>query len=308
MSMETTIVIVTYNSARTISKCLSAARQMVPGRNVVVVDNASLDSTVEDVRREHGVSLVVSDRNLGFAKAANMGAEQADTPYILFLNPDAFCDASSFERVIQAVAELPRCGVAGVALVDPLNAPQPSARRFPTPFRLFLTRTGLAEGRSRGVPNESVPGFVEPTVCDWVPGCFLLTRLDLFSALGGFDERFFLYYEEVDYCMRAKQAGWQTVWVPFMTVVHVGGESARSLGKVTSAGRQLLSHQMLSEFLYFGKHDGRQGMIKHLVWFALALAGSGTAGRLRLKAGTLASGIRMHDLIAAYRRAARLAF
>jgi cellulose synthase/poly-beta-1,6-N-acetylglucosamine synthase-like glycosyltransferase len=92
--------------------------------------------------------------------------------------------------------------------------------------------------------------------CDWVPGCFYLVRKEVLDQVGLFDPRFFLYYEEVDHCFAAKKAGWRVIFFPYSSVVHIGGESAKSEGKITSSGRQIESMQLESELLYFRKNHG----------------------------------------------------
>ena len=105
--------------------------------------------------------------------------------------------------------------------------------------------------------------------CDWVPGCYYLVRREVLDQVGLFDPRFFLYYEEVDHCRRVKEAGWKVVYYPHTSVVHIGGESAKSEGKLTSGGRQLSALQIESELLYFRKHYGRTGLAFHMVLVVL---------------------------------------
>ena len=100
--------------------------------------------------------------------------------------------------------------------------------------------------------------------CDWVPGCYYLVRREVLDQVGLFDPRFFLYYEEVDHCRRVKTAGWQVVYFPDTTVVHVGGESAKSVDKLNMDGRQLQTLQIESELLYFRKHHGVVGLAWHM--------------------------------------------
>ena len=92
--------------------------------------------------------------------------------------------------------------------------------------------------------------------CDWVPGCYFLIRQEVEKQVGLFDPRYFLYYEEVDLCFAIKKAGWQIHYIPDTTVVHIGGESAKADGKLTSSGRQLAMYQIESELLYFRKNHG----------------------------------------------------
>jgi GT2 family glycosyltransferase len=97
--------------------------------------------------------------------------------------------------------------------------------------------------------------------CDWVPGCYFLVRKELIDQVGLFDPRYFLYFEEIDLCFAAKRAGWHVTYFPYTSVVHLGGESAKSEGEITSAGRQIESLQIESEFLYFRKNHGLVAVI-----------------------------------------------
>ena len=96
--------------------------------------------------------------------------------------------------------------------------------------------------------------------CDWVPGCYYLIRREVIDQVGLFDPRYFLYYEEVDHCKRVKQAGWKVVYYPHTTVVHIGGESAKSVDQLNVDGRQIPTLQIESELLYFRKHHGLPGL------------------------------------------------
>jgi N-acetylglucosaminyl-diphospho-decaprenol L-rhamnosyltransferase len=155
----------------------------------------------------------------------------------------------------------------GVRLVGRDGDLQPSCRYFPTPMNVFLSRTGL----ERFFPfvrsiDDMIWEHDSVRECDWVPGCYYLVRREVIEQVGLFDPRFFLYYEEVDHCRAVKSAGWKVVFYPHTTVVHVGGESAKSDAKLTEAGRQISEFQIESELLYFRKHHGLLG-----VWFSVVL-------------------------------------
>jgi GT2 family glycosyltransferase len=143
-----------------------------------------------------------------------------------------------------------------------------------TPWKLFLMRTGLSRffPHARLVDDMSWD-HASVRACDWVPGCFYLVRKQVIDAVGLFDPRFFLYYEEVDHCRAVKAAGWEVVYCPVTTVVHLGGESARADADLTAMGRQISSLQIESEFLYLRKHHGAFGAWSALVsgWLADAL-------------------------------------
>jgi N-acetylglucosaminyl-diphospho-decaprenol L-rhamnosyltransferase len=131
---------------------------------------------------------------------------------------------------------------------------------------VFLVSTGL----DRLFPNARLVDDMKwdhsrIRQCDWVPGCYYLTRKQLVDQIGLFDPRFFLYYEEIDHCRRARQAGWKVVFYPNTQVVHIGGESAKADATLTSAGRQIARLQVESELLYFRKHYGLPGLTASVV-------------------------------------------
>jgi GT2 family glycosyltransferase len=106
--------------------------------------------------------------------------------------------------------------------------------------------------------------------CDWVPGCYYLIRKEVIDQVGLFDPRYFLYYEEIDHCFAAKQAGWKVTYYPFCSVVHIGGESAKSEGEITSSGRQIETLNIESEFLYFRKNNGLSAAILNVLLITFA--------------------------------------
>jgi GT2 family glycosyltransferase len=155
----------------------------------------------------------------------------------------------------------PDCGILGVRLVGREGDLQPSCRYFPTPLNVFLSRTGLG----RFFPVVKMVDDMEwdhasVRECDWVPGCYYLIRREVIEQVGLFDPRYFLYYEEVDHCKRAKQAGWKVVYYPHTTVVHIGGESAKSVDELNAASRQVPRLQIESELL----HHGLLGLAWHM--------------------------------------------
>src|SRR6185295_455570 len=126
-----------------------------------------------------------------------------------------------------------------------------SCRYFPTPWNVFLSSTGIQRyfPRTRLVDDLDWD-HASVRECDWVPGCYYLIRRGVLDDIGLFDPRFFLYFEEVDHCYRARKAGWPVVYYPDTQVLHIGGESAESVAKLT-VGRQILESQIESELLYF---------------------------------------------------------
>ena len=236
-----------------------------------VVDNASRDDSVAVLREQYPhVGLEVNTQNVGFGRANNQLLKYVQGDYVLLLNTDAFVSPDTLTKTLAYMQANPRCGVLGVKLLGRDGVLQPSCRYFPTPWNTFLARTGL----SRFLPRTQMVddmNWDHATVreCDWVPGCFYLVRREVIDQVGLFDSLFFLYCEEVDHCKRVKAAGWQVVYYPDTTVVHIGGESAKSDSAISESGRQISALQIESEMLYFRKHHGIGGLWLHLLLTAL---------------------------------------
>jgi GT2 family glycosyltransferase len=228
---EIGIVIVTYNSAAEIGACLDAA--VATGAHVVVVDNASTDGTVAEVRRR-GAHLVANSDNRGFAGAVNQGFIVLQCTYVLLLNPDAVLNTDL--RPLCEACDLPSAAGAGGQLLDPEGRPQVGfmARQLPTPAALALEALLL----NRICPNNPVNRQYRGLGLDYrtrlevqqPAGAFLMIRREVWKELGGFDERFHpLWFEDVDFCRRAVDRGYRFFYEPRAVAKHTGGHSISSL-------------------------------------------------------------------------------
>ena len=267
--VDVTVVLVSYNTAGLLKESIGRVRAAEGDLRVkiVVVDNASKDDSVSVLRRDFAdCELIVNDSNAGFGRANNQALPLVEGRYVLLLNTDAFVSADTLSKTVAYMDAHTCCGILGVRLVDQEGKLQPSARYFPTPLNRFLLRTGL-DRIVQGVRmvDDLTWDHASVRYCDWVPGCFYLVRKELIEQIGLFDPRYFLYSEEIDHCFAAKKAGWQVVFFPDTSVVHIGGESAKSDGAITSDGRQLELLQIESELLYFRKNHGVIGIWVHLL-------------------------------------------
>jgi len=206
--------------------------------------------------------LIENKTNLGFAAANNQAYELATGQYVILLNPDAYIKPGALENGVAFMEEHPRCGLCGGRLVNLDGDLDPSARRFPNSLYKFFTLSGLSDkfAASRIFGRGDFKYFDHNSVqeVDWVPGTFTIYRRRMLTQTGLFDERFFIYYEETDLCLRAKRNGWKVFFVPDAQVVHVGGGSARTRKdqKFDKGGSQVLKFRMRSEYLYFRKNNG----------------------------------------------------
>jgi N-acetylglucosaminyl-diphospho-decaprenol L-rhamnosyltransferase len=284
-----TVILVNYNTAALLPEAigrLRAAAERVAAK-IVIVDNASKDDSVESIRaRFADCHLIVNAANVGFGRANNQALARAEGRYVLLLNTDAFVAPDTLEKTIAYMDSHPRCGILGVKLVGRDGTLQPSARYFPTPWNLFLSRSGL-DRIFTGVRMVDDMAWDHASVrqCDWVPGCYYLVRREVIDQVGLFDPRYFLYYEEVDHCLAAKRAGWQVVFYPWSVVIHIGGESAKTASKITRTGRQIEAMQVESELLYFRKNHGAAGVWTHVLLSVLANAIAGTKAVIKKAAG-----------------------
>jgi N-acetylglucosaminyl-diphospho-decaprenol L-rhamnosyltransferase len=266
---DVTVVFVNYNTANLLERMLASLDAAGGNFNVqtIVVDNASRDDSVALLKKRYpDVQLVENTVNVGFGRANNQAMPFVRGRYVLLLNTDAFVSQDTLDKTIGYMEAHPRCGILGVRLVGEDGSLQPSCRYFPTPWNIFLLVTGL----SRVFPKvHLIDDFswdhASIRNCDWVPGCFYLVRKTVIDRVGLFDPRYFLYYEEVDHCRAARRDGWEVTYYPFTEVVHIGGESAKSLGSLTSASRQLSAIQIESELLYFRKNHGLSGLLSMVI-------------------------------------------
>jgi N-acetylglucosaminyl-diphospho-decaprenol L-rhamnosyltransferase len=239
---------------------------------VLVVDNDSKDHSASILRHEYpNITVIENKKNVGFGRANNQALPYVNSRYVLLLNTDAFVEPDTIAKTIHYMDTNPDCGILGVKLIGRDGVLQPSCRYFPTPWNIFLIRTGLNRFFSH-VKMVDDMSWDHSSIrdCDWVPGCYYLVRKEVIDQVGLFDPRYFLYYEEVDHCFAAKKAGWRVTFFPFSTVVHIGGESAKSDGEITSSGRQIESLQLESELLYFRKNYGLITVLINVFLISLA--------------------------------------
>ncbi len=256
---DVSVVIVSYESRELVERCL-AALAADDGRSavceVIVVDQASQDGTGAWLGAAHpDVRLVALDENVGFGAGNNRGAAIARGRWLLLLNSDAFVRAGAIDELVRFAEARPEIGVAGPRLLWPDGRLQRSCRRFPTVFRIateYLFLRKLAP-RSRILNGFYYGEFAhdEAARVDWLTGACLLVRRDLYERLGGFDEDFFLYSEEVDLLYRARQLGAETWYDPAAEVEHVWGGSAGRASAPT------LEEQARGHVRYLAKHASR---------------------------------------------------
>jgi N-acetylglucosaminyl-diphospho-decaprenol L-rhamnosyltransferase len=272
--LDISVIFVSYNTIEMTKIALSHlfASSHDFQLEVFVVDNHSKDHSASILRHEYpNITVIENKINVGFGRANNQALPYINSRYVLLLNTDAFVESDTIAKTIQYMDTNPDCGILGVKLVGRDGVLQPSCRYFPTPWNIFLIRTGLNRLFSHiKMVDDMSWDHSSVRDCDWVPGCYYLVRKEVLDQVGLFDPRYFLYYEEVDHCFAAKKAGWRVTFFPFSTVVHIGGESAKSEGEITSSGRQIESLQLESELLYFRKNHGLFTVLVNVLLISLA--------------------------------------
>lgn len=271
-----TVAIVNYNTGDELEPCLQsvAADLASSAWHAVIVDNASRDNRLADLDRfGDRVTVIRNAVNRGFGAAVNQAARQNRAPWLLLLNPDCRVRPGMFERLAAVIGALPRCAIAGPRLVDASGVTQESARGEPTALTGLFGRHGaLSRVFPRSGPARDnlraaaiVHSGAESAEVDWVMGAAMLIRRDVFDSVGGFDERFFLYWEDADLCRRVRDRGFTVRYVPSAQVMHAGGRSSRS----ARAPSIRAFHR--SAYQYYARHvaPSRWNPSRWLAWIAL---------------------------------------
>ena len=235
-----TAVVVNYNAGPALVACVGSVLAQDPPPELVVVDNASTDGSLEALRRAHpGVRVVSSGGNLGYARAANLGIAATDAPVVAVLNPDTVLGPGVARALTARFAADAKLGAAGPRLHNPDGSVYPSARQIPSlvdavghGLLFFLWPHNPFTGRYR----ETGADPARPRHVDWVSGAAIWLRRAALDDIGGWDERYFMYVEDVDLCWRLRRAGWRVAYEPGGTVEHLLG--------VSTAGRP---YRMIAE-------------------------------------------------------------
>ncbi len=233
--MDLSILIVNYNTCRLTLDCLQSVydSKTAYSYEVIVVDNASSDDSVESIRKEYpGVRLIANTDNTGFAKANNQAMAVAKGRYVLLLNSDTIVQPDTLQTMLAYMDANPQVGASGCKIILADGSLDKACKRgFPTPSASFY----YAFGFSRLFPdkpkfNQYQLGYLDPNETypiDCLVGAFMLVRRETVQQVGGLDETFFMYGEDVDWCYRIKQAGWDIHYHPATYIVHYKGASSR---------------------------------------------------------------------------------
>ncbi|UCD94292.1 MAG: glycosyltransferase family 2 protein, partial [Candidatus Zixiibacteriota bacterium] len=207
------VIVVTFNSEDSVVPCLKALTaeiESVAGE-IILFDNNSIDATIRTVQSQFpGVHVLESDRNIGFAAANNAASVTAGGKFLLFANPDMIIDRGALRRLLEVIQSRTDAGAVCARMRNPDGSFQATARRFPTMRNIFLSRGSMLEAGIKPIlPAESytLDDYSETTEVPAASATCLMTEKEFFRSLNGFDERFFLFMEDTDLCLRVRQAG-----------------------------------------------------------------------------------------------------
>jgi N-acetylglucosaminyl-diphospho-decaprenol L-rhamnosyltransferase len=251
---DVTIVIASHNTNAYLERCLAALGDR---REVIVVDTGSTDGSQKLVsERFPKVKLLELDDNPGYGRALNAGMALAGGRLLVLMNGDAWPLPGALERLVEAAGSEPEAGIVGPRLLNLDGTLQPSVRGFPTLWRLMTEYLFLRWLAPKSKALNAFYGFGfdhrSRREAEFLVGAVLLVRRQVLDELGGFDERFFMFNEEVDLCYRARSAGWSVLFCPDAEFVHVGGASTSQVWP------RMYREQLRSHLRFIAKHHGLQ--------------------------------------------------
>jgi GT2 family glycosyltransferase len=278
-------VIINYNTCQELQACLGSIKPEEASEEVVV-DNNSSDGSVEMVRSKYPwVTLLANKTNVGYGAAANQAIANSTARYVVLLNSDTLLQPGSLKALSYYLDQHPRAAIVGPRLENTDGTLQASCYPFPTPLDTFLENSTCAVFFGRLI-RRYVPGIRglywrtwphdSPRIVPWLKGAALAIRREAFNAVGGFDESFFMYFEDADLCCRMKKAGWQVHFAPVTTVVHVGGAST---GQVRADMAAQLLH---STDLFYQRHSSRSNIAVMSVIVKSLMLAKWIGGTIRL--------------------------
>ena len=287
-SVDISVVIVSWNAKHYVELCLESLAKAPPRRSmeVLVIDNASTDSTAEMIELKFPwVRLIKSSENLGFSKGNNVAIRQCHGRYIALVNPDVIVFPGCLDALADFLDQNPKVGNVGPRVLNPDMSMQSTCRRFPTLWNNFCSATGLSSRfkNSQFFAGEHMFYFPHDRTLavDVIVGCFSMIRRETFDEVGLLDDGLWMYGDDVDWCRRAWNAGWQVMFYP-------GGQAIHDRGKTTAPYPvRFAVAQQRSVLHYWKKHHSFLGVLgirsimffRHLLRYAVAvLAGLSPSG------------------------------
>ena len=233
--MDLSIIIVNYNVKEFLQNLLNSIDKASSNisKEIIVIDNASDDGSVEVIKEKFpSIKLIENKINVGFGRANNQGLEIAKGKFILFINPDCIVSEDTFDKMVSFFDSHPECGLAGCKILNSDGTLQLACRRsFPGPWTSFTKVTGLSNlfSKSRIFARYNLTFLDENKTyeVDAVSGSFMMVRKEVYEKVGGFDEQFFMYGEDLDLCYRIQKSGFKVFYVHTTQIIHYKGESTK---------------------------------------------------------------------------------
>ena len=234
--LSCSVIIISYNSCDFIPACLKSVRDACEGidSQIIVLDNGSNEPIIPEIKNFFPeVEWIDSKENLGFGKGCNLAEKHATKPYLFFINPDTIISKNAFREMLKFMDEHPEAGTVGCRILNEDGTLQWACRRsFPTPISAVSKTIGLAalfpKSKLLASYNMTYADPDEMIEVDAVSGSFFCIRRDLYESLGGFDEDYFMYGEDLDLCFRTKQMGLHNYYTPVTNILHFKGQSCRT--------------------------------------------------------------------------------
>ena len=291
MSIELGIIILNYRTAKLSQDCLdSLASEIAPSMAVIVVDNDSGDGSAEAIERHIAArsfgawaSVLRSPVNGGFAAGNNLGMRGVSARAYLLLNSDTLVRKGALAEFLRALKEHPEAGLIGASFEDGTGRPLESCFTFPQPMSelLRVANTGLVSKALRRFDTPARYSEV-PMEPDWMPFAGTLIRREVIDSVGLLDDGFFMYFEDIDYCLRVRAAGWKILYWPAARIVHLVGSSS-NVTKTAAARKRAPSYYYEARTRFFAKHFGAGGLLlANAAW----LVGRGLALSRQIVFGT----------------------
>jgi GT2 family glycosyltransferase len=232
------VIIVNFNGGRLLHEAVAAALASSVPVEVLISDNGSTDGSLNTIYQSFGkdqrVQITSNGSNLGFSRANNAALKQAQSEYILLLNPDCIIKPDTVEKMLDVMADNPRAGMAGCLIRNPDGSEQPGCRRaVPTPWRTFvrvlhLNKVFPTNPRFRTFLLHQEPLPSAPDTVEAISGAFMLVRRKAMEKVGLLDAHYFMHCEDLDWCMRFRQAGWKILFVPNTEALHYKGACSKN--------------------------------------------------------------------------------
>jgi N-acetylglucosaminyl-diphospho-decaprenol L-rhamnosyltransferase len=286
--MDLSIIIVSWNVADLLRACLDSilAAPTTLAMEIIVVDSASSDASVAMIKAEYPqVTLLTQTENLGFVKCNNIGLRASSGRHVLLLNPDTEIIGDALATLVAYLDEHPDVGIVGPHTLNTDRTTQSTKRRFPTMATGVFESTWLQDYAPKSLMDWYYAADVGDEATgdvDWVQGSALMARRSVYEQIGGLDEGFFMFSEELDWCKRTKDAGWRVVYVGAAPIIHHGGKSTEQI----ASRKHIYFHQ--SKLRYFRKNFGwiaaqglRSFLLLNYAWQIFLEGAKGLLGQKR---------------------------